>query len=251
MRAQFVQTKNVMKFLAGLSKLQERGAEEACLMVVKGEPGLGKTEILEWWTTQNNAVYLRAKREWTPGWMLRELLTAMGVKDYGRFFEPNFRSALTHLQTMDMDAQNRGQTFGVVVDEADHVASDSDLLETLRDFSDITEIPFILVGMDRIKDKLQKFPQVASRVAQYVEFQKADVDDVKNLAKGLVEVEIAEDLLEFVQKQTQGYTREIMEAFMSIERFGKKNEGVVTLASMDGEVLINNRTTGQEIKVRA
>jgi len=251
MNVTFVQTKNVMRFLNGLSKLQERGAEEACLMVVKGEPGLGKSEIVEWWTTQNNAVYLRAKKEWTPVWMMRELLAAMDVKDHAYRFEGMFRQAYGQLQTRDLEAQNAEQTFGVVIDEFDHVASNSHLIETLRDLSDSTEIPFIFVGMGKIIERIARFPQVASRVAQYVEFQKADLDDIKKLATGLCEVDVDEDLLKFVEKNSHGLIREIMEALKSIERFGKKNDARVTLEAMSGELLMNNRATGKPIYVRA
>jgi len=251
MKSKFVQTKNVQRFLLGLSKVQERGAGEACLMVVKGEPGLGKTEIVEWWATQNNAVYLRAKKEWTPAWMMRELLSAMDVKDHAYRFEAMFRQAYQQLQMRDIEGQNLRQTFGVVIDEADHIVRNAHLLETLRDLSDMTEIPFILVGMGRIIDSLARFPQVASRVSQYVEFQRADLADVTKLATELCDVEIDAPLLAYVETHSNGLIREVMEALKSIERFGKKNEGAVTLEAMNGELLMNNRRTGKPIYVRA
>ncbi len=43
MKNEFVKTKNVKSFLNALSALSQRGAKEACLMVVDGKPGLGKT----------------------------------------------------------------------------------------------------------------------------------------------------------------------------------------------------------------
>jgi len=50
--------------------LQMRGAQEACLIVIDGLPGLGKTTTLKNWVAQTGSVYLRAKKEWTPNWFM-------------------------------------------------------------------------------------------------------------------------------------------------------------------------------------
>lgn len=77
MKRLFITTTNARMFLDSYSKLEQRGAAEACLMVVDGEPGSSKTTTTQWWAVQNQAVFLRAKREWTPAWMLRDLLGQM------------------------------------------------------------------------------------------------------------------------------------------------------------------------------
>ena len=74
MKRQFVNTSNTGRFLTGLKAVQNRGAEEACLMVVDGQPGLGKTTNIQWWATQTNSVFLRAKKQWTAAWFLHELI---------------------------------------------------------------------------------------------------------------------------------------------------------------------------------
>ncbi|MFN6984220.1 MAG: ATP-binding protein, partial [Rhizobium oryzihabitans] len=80
MKNTFVETSNVKRFLSALSALEDRGAQEACLAVVDGEPGLGKTTTLKNWVAQSGWVYLRAKKEWKSGWMMNELLEALPVK---------------------------------------------------------------------------------------------------------------------------------------------------------------------------
>ena len=144
------------------------------------------------------------------------------------------------------------RVFGLVIDEADHISSRSAILETIRDISDMIELPTILVGMGKINDNLTRFPQVASRVSQKVRFEKASHDDVRALIDARCEVPVAEDLLDFVLRVSGGYNREILEAIANIERFGLRNapgENGLTLADMAGQVILNDRAQSRPIKV--
>ncbi|WP_345900691.1 ATP-binding protein [Martelella sp. UBA3392] len=248
MRGQFVQTANARAFLEGVTALKLRGADEACLMVVDGQPGLGKSQTLSWWATQTGSPFLRAKDQWTPNWMLRELLQSLNVS-YERSFERNYGHALRALGERLMHAQAQDMELGVVIDEADHVVSKGALLETLRDLSDTLEIPFILVGMGQIRSKLKRFPQVSSRVAQYVQFNPSGADDVRALVNAYSAVEIAPDLIDRVVELSGGRFREVKEAIAAINRFGARNKGTVTIDAMRGQTLMNQRETGKPIKV--
>ncbi|EFO32467.1 bacteriophage DNA transposition B protein [Roseibium sp. TrichSKD4] len=251
MRNVFVETSNVTRFLSALTALQQRGAEEACLVVVDGLPGLGKTTTLKNWVSQTGSVYLRAKKEWTPSWFMNELLGVLKVHP-PHAFQKKYAKALEELGQRQLSAQYDRRTFGLVIDEADHVSSKSAILETIRDISDIIELPTILVGMGRVNDNLNRFPQVASRVSQKVRFDKATLDDVKALVGARCEVPVADDLLNFVLKASDGFNREILEAIANIERFGLRNEpedGGLTCHDMAGQVLLKSRVSGNPIHV--
>ena len=250
MRAQFVKTQNALSFIAGLSALQQRGANEACLMVVDGEPGLGKTTTIQWWAVQNGAVFLRAKKEWTPAWCLRELLETLR-KQPEFSFERMFRQAVQALGARAMAADRDGLPFAVVIDEVDHISRNARLLETIRDLSDMLEIPFILVGMGRVRHNLTRFPQIASRVGQHVQFAEAPLQDAQALVTQLSEVPVKPDLVEYLHRVSKGRSREIKEGIASIERFGKRQAGTeIGLAEMSGQPLFNDRSTGAAILVR-
>lgn len=251
MRPQFIKTENYTRFLAGLLALADRGASEACFLVVDGDPGLGKTTIVYRWVTQEGCVYLRAKKEWTPGWMLRELLGLLKVTPE-HTFERMYKQALAALAEQSRDAERAGTTFAVVVDEADHISRRGEILETLRDLSDMLEIPFVLVGMGRVRQNLTRFQQIASRVGQPVEFKPCPLADVHALVTGLCEVSVADDLIAFLHKESHGFTREIKEGIAAIERFGKRNAGrIVDCTLMDGQPLLINRRSGHPILVRS
>lgn len=252
MKNVFVETGNVRRFLAALSALEGRGAEEACLIVIDGAPGLGKTTTLKHWVAQTGSIYLRAKKEWSPSWFLAELLETLRVHP-PHSFQKKYAKALEELATRQGAAAMSRRSFGLVIDEADHVSTKSAILETIRDISDIIELPTILVGMGRVNDNLARFPQVSSRVSQKVRFEKAGTDDVRALIRHRCEVAAADDLVEFVTTVTQGYNREVLEAIANIERFGLRLPEIgpegIRLRDMAGQVIAQDRRTGQPIHV--
>ncbi len=251
MRNVFVETSNVSRFLTALDKLSQRGAEEACLVVVDGAPGLGKTTTLKHWVAQTGSIYLRAKKEWTPNWFMAELLESLRVTP-PHAFQKKYKLALEELASRQASAQMTGKTFGLVIDEADHVSSKSPILETIRDISDMIELPTILVGMGKVNDNLKRFPQVASRVSQKVRFENCSEDDVTALISARCEVPVAPDLVKFTLKASSGYNREILEAIANIERFGLRNEpdeNGLSMADMVGQTLLIDRQRNQPINV--
>ena len=220
-------------------------------MIVDGQPGLGKTSTVNWWAVRNECIYLRAKKEWTPQWMMRDLITALNaVPLYS--FEKMYKQALELLAQFTNANSISGKNFAIVVDEADHIARSSRCLETLRDLSDYLEIPFILVGMGIIRNSLKRFPQIASRIGKYVEFKELDLEDTRLLVNTLCNVQIEDKLIAFIHKVTNGYSREIKEAIASIDRFAARNPGLelVTYDSMIGLPLMNDRRNSNPIYVR-
>jgi DNA transposition AAA+ family ATPase len=248
----FVETKNYLRFMEAMTALQARGSQECRLVVVDGLPGLGKTTILHRWAAFENCVYLRAKTEWSPYWMMSELLEVMRAQ-VPRGHEARFRACLGALAERDSHAQTARQQFAVVIDEADHVSSKSALVDTIRDFADLTGVPFVLVGMGRIRDNLTKYPQTASRISRYVRFEPAELDDVQRFLAAKCEVPVAPDLAAFVTQATRGFNREILEAIVAIEAFGRRNMPKdatgLTLREMAGLHLINDRKSGQPLHV--
>lgn len=125
------------------------------------------------------------------------------------------------------------------------------MMETIRDLSDMLEIPFILVGMGRVRHNLTRFPAIASRVGQTVEFKVAPLADAQALVDQLCEVPVKPDLVEYLHRAAQGKFREIKEGLAAIERFGKRNPGMeIGVAEMAGQVLMNDRGTSKPVVVR-
>lgn len=252
MRPTFVETRNYQRFMEGMDALDARGSEECRLVVVDGQPGLGKTTILSRWASLESCIYLRAKAEWSAYWMMAELLTeGLGIPPHGH--EARFRACLKLLRDKMALVRATGAQFAVVIDEADYVSRQSRLIDAIRDLADLAEVPFVLVGMGRIRDNLTRHPQTASRISRYVRFEPADLDDVRQFLAEKCEVPVAPDLAGFVHRATGGFNRELLEAIIAIERFGLRNppqDGAgLTIREMAGQHLINDRKSGQAIAV--
>lgn len=252
MKNAFVETSNVRRFQTALTNLERRGAAEACLMVVDGLPGLGKTTTLYRWAAQSGSIYVRAKKEWTPSWFLNDLLAQFRVAPL-HSYQKRFTQSLGELLERQRAMALQKRTFGVVIDEADHISRNSKIMESIRDFSDMGDIPFVLVGMGKIRDNLTAFPQVASRVAQYVRFEHATPDDVRAFYTGLCDVPVGEDVVQFTHRSTHGFNREVMEALATVERVGKRKGATtdkpVSLRDLAGQHFINDRRSGNPIIV--
>lgn len=251
MRTKFVKTSNVLAFDAALSSLKKRGASEACMIVVEGVPGLGKTTTLSRFAVSQSAIYMRVKKKSTASWFMNELLELMR-KEPPHSFEKKYKLALQTLSHMQANAQNTGNTFALIIDEADHISNKAEVMETIRDLSDMIELPVILVGMGKIKNNLTRYPQIASRVSQFVNFHPATFDDTRKFFDEICEVAVADDLVNFTHKMTRGMNREIKEAMAIIERFGRRNppsEGGLTMRDMSGELLVRDRETSEPIHV--
>lgn len=251
MRTQFVNTENTRRLNHAMVALQKRGALEACLLVLDGVPGIGKTANVKRWVAQNQCIYIRAKTRWTASWFMNELIQLLRLEPpHSR--EKKFALLLRELGSRQNRAIQAGRYFALVIDELDHVSNSKEIMETIRDLSDMLEMPTMLVGMGKVRDHLKRFPQIASRVSQYVRFETASVADVRDMANALCEVKVADDLVEFVHYVSGGLNREILEAISHMESFGRRFDvGVngLTRADMAGEIIMNDRNTTEPIFV--
>jgi len=246
----FVVVSNVQKFLSGFERVESRAAVEKCFMVVEGDPGRGKTSTAEWFAIQNDLPIIRAKREWSSRWMLEDLLDCLGSEP-DRTFKEMYRQAVRVLAGRAASALAAGVPYAIVIDEADHIVSSQKMMETLRDITDQVEVPVILVGMGRLIKALTRYKQISSRVSAEVTFEELNPDDTRRLIAGRCEIAVADDLSMHLHKASRGYAREVLEGIGSIERVGRRLGRAISLADMDGQVLLTDRVTGKTVTVRA
>lgn len=216
MKNLFAMTSNADRFLAAMKALEKRGAQEASWVLLTGLPGLGKTELVEWWALRHDAIYLRAKSAWTPRAALIELAERLGIA-------PARKSGELFGQILGVLGRSPAP---LVVDEIEHCLRDAKVLEVFRDLSDLTEIPVVVVGMDAVRTAIQRHEQISSRIHQVVDFLPATVDDVRLMADALIEIPLdwADDLIVKVHMESEGRYRLIMDALAEIERHAKRSQ---------------------------
>lgn len=235
MRPEFAKTSNVQRFLNGVSAVDERGASEASMMLVTGDPGYGKTATVWWWAIQHGAVYMRAKANYTPFWLLSDLVQELK----GR---PARNSEDLSKQVVISLARERRP---IIIDEVEHTFRDLKVLETIRDIVDLFPVPMILVGTDQVQNRIARFAQFSSRIASVVQFRPATMADVRLCCDVKCEVPVADDLVEEIHRQSAGRLREVMNAIAVVERYGKARSGAaakhpVTLSDLSGRALIHD-----------
>ncbi|MBF0215054.1 MAG: ATP-binding protein [Magnetococcales bacterium] len=242
MRNKLARTENVRRFLAGVGTLEERGAREASMLLVVGDPGYGKTEVVEWWADMVDAVYLCGRPMLTPKMVVGDLVRELGEQPDATY-EKRLRQA---------DRLLRVRQTPIILDEAQFYLTDRAApLEAIRSLTDRYEVPLVLVSMDQIQEKISRFDQISSRVAVVVKMTPATVADVKVCCDTLSEVPIADDLAEEIHFHTNGRYREIINAIALAERFGKRSKlEVVTRVAMVGEVIAHDWRDESPRKVR-
>lgn len=223
---------NYERFRTGISAVEARGAVEASLMLVTGPAGYGKSQTVDQWAVQNGAAYLRAKVEWTPRYFMTELAETLKIDSRGRAKDIFARIA----------GVLGGQQVPLVIDEVEHCLRDgAQVLEAVRDLSDLTEVIVILVGMDQVQAKIARHAQISSRIAKVIEFAPATPDDVAEFCKQLSEVEIESGLVAEIYRQSAGRVREIMNAIATVEQTAlRNNKRIVSLQDMAGQVLTHD-----------
>lgn len=221
---------NVQRFTNGVKTLDGRGAEEASWLLLEGEPGLGKSRALQWYSVQKDAVLVRAKAGWTIPWMLKDICNALDL-------QPRHSSTLMFDQIVN-ECVMRAPIL--IVDEIEHAARKIKTLETLRDLTDISGVTLIAGGMKGIRQQLKAHKQVYNRIADVVEFAPATIEDVRLLCSELSEVEIADDLVQRIHKETGGIFREVLNSIARVEQAMKRNKGQIITATMAASIPLTN-----------
>lgn len=233
MRNVFVQTENVNRFLAAIANLDQRGAPEACWVVVTGDAGHGKTQTGIWWSLQNNAINLRLKAAVTPHWLLTDLVRELGENAPANSCEKLFAQAF---ELLARDPRP------IVVDEVENaIRKDMAVLETLRDLSDLAEFPVILFGRENVKGALRRQRQIWTRIAGLAEFGPASREDVSKLCAELAEVTIGDELVEEIHRQSEGHIRQVVKAIKTAETAARRNRAdSIDLAAFKGKPLCHD-----------
>lgn len=214
MKKAFVQNSNYARFMQAVKAVEQRGAREASLMLVTGPAGLGKSETVDRFAVDTNAIYLRAKETWTKRGLLVEMAETLRIPV----------NATNHEMQAKIIGHIGARQTPIIIDEAEFtVRSTASILECIRDISDLTETLVVLVGMETIESRIARYPQISSRIAQVVHFAPLTEQDVLLTCKQLAEVDMAPDLVKELLRQSEGKMRLVMNGIATIERIAKTN----------------------------
>lgn len=226
MKREFVKTENARRFRAGIAMLEARGALEAGWMLVIGRPGEGKTTTLFNWGAEAGAVMLTAQEGWTPTRMLAELAEKLGIEPV-RGFEKKIEETIA------------GEEIPIVLDEAAFALHNSAAcLERLRGITDKSCTLLVMAAMEQDRPKFARRMQIASRISYVCDFNKSTLEDVAAACGQLAEIDIAEDLVARIHRETDARMRLVMTAINRVEAVARRNgKSRLELADVKGLAL--------------
>lgn len=223
MKKGFVQTENFRRLKEAEKIVDQRGAIEASLVLVRGVFGIGKSMLTERWAAESGHVFLRAKETWTKQSMLRDLAAKMGLPLDGNASQVQDR----------IIGQLAVSMTPLIIDEADHLIPTSrvmrggqrvaPMLEALRDITDITGVMCFLVGMERFPTMVLQFEHIASRVAHIVQLERLSIDDVQATIKAKAEVPMSPEVVAAIHSQAKGRMRWVLGAITNLEGWARAN----------------------------
>jgi hypothetical protein len=247
MKTGFIQNGNYARFLQAVKAVESRGAMECGLMLVSGEPGLGKSKAVERWASDSGALYLRANKDMKHKFFLEQLVAISNV-DLGTQYDSKGKVSVRAARTKnEIQARLTGQIAlrqcPIVLDEFQHLlVNEAYLLEVVRDISDVTGVTVILVaGEEDVRHELKKYKQISSRIFKEVEFTPWVLQDIKLACKQLSEVPIEDALIERLTNDSKGLMRLVMNGISNIERIARANhKTVATLEDFAGKELVED-----------
>lgn len=239
MKKGFVKTENFKRLAEAQKNVERRGAREAGLVLIKGHYGIGKSELTERWAADSGWVFVRATETWSVRGMLDDLAAKLGISQAGNAKEIQGRIIGKLAVTM----------IPIIVDEADFLLkgrgtrTTANMLEALRDITDMTGVSCFLVGMKDFPAKVSVHGHIASRVAAIIELLPLSIQDVKATVAQKSDVGMDDELIAEVHKQSEGRMRLILNAIANIERWAQANSWTsVTAAQLKGKPLCTEFT---------
>lgn len=213
MNKTFVKTKNIKAFVSLATKLKKVPNNIPKIGLVFGEPGLGKTEAIGWWSLRNKVSIVTGTNHMTARWFLIKLVEDLGEipqKLVAELFEQAAKKLIENPRML-------------IVDEIDYLVNSSRTIETIRDLHDRTGIPVLLVGMSAVDKKLSRYKHFFDRIIGIYEFKPFDYEDVKTIITELSEVPFEEYAIEWVYRKANRF-RQIVNLITNIEELAINNE---------------------------
>lgn len=203
----FIQTRNVRNFEVLMDGIQ-LAAGEGRLGMVCGQAGRGKTRTVQWYAANNDCVYLRMLKVWRQSELqfLQEL-----ERELGHQGNPHYRKGPAFAECVDRLIDNPKPIF---LDEIEKLQPF--FLEVIRDLSDLSTAPVILVGEAELRALMQRNRRVWSRTYQQLEFKPTEVKDVLVYFKDSTGIALDMDRAKYLQAATGKNFRKLKSTIINL-----------------------------------
>ncbi|WP_436399322.1 AAA family ATPase [Roseobacter sp. S98] len=189
--------RNVAALNALIERVNNRAFGLPGMAVFYGPPGFGKTFACIHAKVQQDAIHISIQKLWTVKTLLKETLRELSIVP-------------AKTQAEMLKQVNQGLAIAdrpLIIDEADY-AIERGMIEVIRDFHDGSDVPVIMIGMEKFPQKLQAFELVDSRVLSWVGAEPSNLRDTRLLAQNYADgLEIDDTMLEHIISTCAGNAR--------------------------------------------
>lgn len=227
MKRHYVETSNHRAFMAGVRAVENRGSPEACILLLTGEPGTGKTAAVARFGSDRLAVRLEGVPGMTLGYLRDYIADQTGVHGKSRYHqEAGFLDYL------------RDTGAPIILDEAQHgLPNKGEVVEYLRRLSEKAGSLLVLVchTSERHRFAEDRLAHIATRISDVTALKPATVADCNDYLSALCETPVEDGVAALVHDQSRGRYRLMANAVMSLEAVARsKKLAVVTADAIRG-----------------
>lgn len=179
------------------------------IVTFTGPSGLGKSFAACYVANRFRGYYVECKSTWTRKAFLLAVLQEMGIQPVGD---------MTNMMNQIGEELVLSQR-PLIVDEMDYLV-EKKMVEVVRDIQMISDAPVLLIGEERMVDKLLKWQRFHNRILESVLAVEASMSDVQELAKIYARgINIETALLKRLHKASNGNVRRICVNLDSIREY--------------------------------
>lgn len=210
----FIKTRNVRNFETTMDGL-ELGAGEGRLGMIYGRAGRGKTRTSQWYHAHNpGCIYLRIATIWRTSELefLKALCRELRINPAPSRKGPCFVEIVDRLIANPMP---------VFLDEIEKLPRS--FLDLIRDLSDMSTAPFILIGEEELVSYMRQNRRVWSRVFRQLEFEPIEVSDILLYAKDSTDLRLSMPVAKIFHGASEGDFRIVKRDMLALVQYANAN----------------------------
>lgn len=164
--------RNVVALVELIDRVQNRGLGLPGMATFYGPSGYGKTSAAVYAANRFRAYSVQVKSAWTARKLCTSILTDLGL--------PPARTVADMIDQISEEIARSGRPL--IIDEADFLVA-RNMIEIVRDIYESSGAAIILIGEEKLPQKLRKWERVHGRMLDWVAAQPGDIEDVHALAE--------------------------------------------------------------------
>lgn len=190
---------NIAVCKEAMEKVKTQGKHLDKIIAFYGPPGFGKTFAAMYITNEYDAVLIQARSRWTGKAFVDAICDEIGIKKHQS----------THRTVAEIGNYFQATHRPLIIDEMDYIITQGSS-DIVRDIHDMSGTIVMIIGMEKLPVKLERWEQFHSRMVPAYAAQPANIDDARILADFYCShVEIADDLLASLVQAANGSIRRI------------------------------------------